>query len=106
MIKVMRLGTIDVGHRVSIYFRIDDTRGYWSFTGVIGPRPSGNALCCGQIVGAFQPEDVQFANGWDRSKLLRFVYVWRKYHLTSAIPQKVVDFLVDLPVTDKTPAWI
>jgi len=123
MNRVLHIGTIDTNNcRASVYFQVSDTRGYWCFAGVIGPRRSGNAISCGQIVMEFahrrsrnndkrfpdliRPRDIRFAKGWDRNKLLDFIDAWERYHMKAAMPQEVVDFLVALPDTDKTPAWI
>ena len=124
MNKILRIGTISTGNqRASVYFKVENSRGQWSFTGVIGPRRSGNAAGgCGQIVMEFahrrnqdndrrftsliKPENVRFAKGWNRDKLLDFINAWETYHLKTAMPQEVVDFLVALPDTDKHPAWV
>jgi hypothetical protein len=53
-----------------------------------------------------RPEDVRFAKGWDRNKLLDFIDAWEAYHMKTAMPQEVVDFLTALPDTDKHPAWV
>ena len=127
MQKVVRIGTIDPhgnnGHRVSVYFQIA-TRDYGlSFTGVIGPRISGNAAGgCGQIDMEFahrnpahndarythliKPEDIHFARGWDKEKLFDVLDAWQTYHLKHNVPASVIEFLESLPDTDRTPAWV
>ena len=124
--KTVRIGTIapwGTSYRASVYFHIE-RRNYWSFTGVIGPRRSGNAAGgCGQIDMEFahrkpadndarsssliKPEEIQFAPGWDAEKLFTLLEYWKRYHLTNkTLPKQVFDFLTSLPVTDRQPAWV
>jgi hypothetical protein len=128
--KIVRIGTIapwGTGYRASVYFRVtrgECGRAYWSFTGVIGPRISGNAAGgCGQIDMEFahrnpadndprfshliKPADIRFAPGWDTEKWLTFLDHWKQYHLTEKpMPARVFDFLTSLPDTDRNPAWV
>ena len=126
--KVMRIGTTNhdsAGRWVSIYFCLElraGRNGYYSFTGVINPRHSGNADCCGQIDMEFlhrnpkhdderyagfliKPEQIRFRPGWDARKLLRYLDIWRRYHMKAHLPPTVQAFLEALPETDKEPAW-
>jgi len=128
--KIVRIGTIapwGTRYRTSVYFRIK-RRGesaYTSFTGVIGPRISGNAAGgCGQIDMEFahrnpadndtrfsscliKPEDIRFAKGWDADKLLTLLDHWKRYHLKrEPLPARVLDFLTGLPDADRQPAWV
>lgn len=123
MQKIVRIGTIKYGNKwSSVYFKVTDERNYLSFTGVIGPRPSGNSDGgCGQIVMEFahrdatqndnrypkliHPEDVKFAEGWDKQKLLDFIDAWEKWHMKKDISPEVFKFIDALPKADKIPAW-
>ena len=127
MHKVLRIGTINEngnGRRTSVYFKVEDKPYGLSFTGVIGPRRSGNAEGgCGQIVMEFahrnpdnndkrfssfiRPEDVRFAPGWDGEKLYDFVDAWEKHHMKNVrADAKVRKFLESLPDANQTPAWV
>lgn len=125
MEKVMRIGTIPryEGRRASVFIKVHDTRGYWSFTGVIGPMRSGNAIGgCGQIDMEFAhrkpedndsrqgtlygPEDINFAAGWDSKKWLRLLDLWLRYHMKQAMPENIENWIKQLPDTDRQPAWV
>lgn len=126
--KVCRIGTIPTygGSRVSVYVRIrcgEFGNDHLSFTGVIGPRPSGNCYgSCGQIDMGFDHRDksqndtrysepirataFRFAPGWGISKWYDLLEMWHTYHLKSdPLPQSVIDWVLNLPDTDKQPAW-
>ncbi len=130
--KVVRIGTIEPwegARRVSVFFHIQ-TRSpynrYFSITGVIGPRISGNAAGgCGQIdmefahrnpadndprmaCGLIKPEDIQFAKGWSADLLYVLLDIWKAWHLKEAadVPAAVIAFCNALPDTDRTPAWV
>lgn len=112
MKKVMRIGSVKEDPRDrqgrSIYFVLEHKHYGWSFIGVIGPTPKGNALSCGQIHGAFvgsdawiKMENIRFAKGWNEKRLRRYLAIWNKYHMTEAVPQKVLDWLDNLPEADR-----
>ena len=105
--KIVRIGTMEVynGKYASIYCKIEykDKNGQpgkkcLSISGVIGPARNGNALGgCGQIDMEFwhenpehndsrytnlvKPEDIDFAESWNRFKWLHFLKIWKLYHL-------------------------
>ena len=101
MKKVMRIGTIPCnGRRASLFCVVQDRKGdgELSFTGVIGPLRSGNALGgCGQIDMEFahrkasdddqrygdliKASDIRFAPGRTRDKWLDFLDAWKRWHL-------------------------
>lgn len=99
MNKILRIGTMQIGgRRGSIYCKIELVDGMFSISGVIAPLPSGNSLGgCGQIDMEFAhrnmedndnrysnliyPEDIKFAEGWNKELWLDFLDIWKKYHL-------------------------
>jgi len=101
MRKVMRIGTIPCGRRyANLYCTVEDRKdsGELTFTGVVGPLRSGNALgSCGQINMEFahrNPEDnkypnpidasaIHFAPGWSEDKWLDFLDAWNRWHLNN-----------------------
>ena len=126
--KIVRIGTVPIGigvRRGSVYCKINTETSNFSITGIIGPLPSGNALGgCGQIDMEFKhrnkiddgvrygdlikPSDINFTEGWNTKKWFDFLDVWKNFHLK---PMKEIDicilkFIMDLPNTDKTPAWV
>ena len=83
--KVVRLGTNKTygGRGYSIYAQIEFDGTRLSISGVEGPLPSGNALGrCGQIYQNL--EIVNYAPGWDKALLSRFLHVWDRWHLNDA----------------------
>lgn len=130
MDKIVRIGTIPQGKsRASVFCQIQIKDGRLSISGVIGPTQSGNARGgCGQIDIEFahrnpkdndkryscpvQPEEFNFALGWNKNKWFTLLDIWQKWHLNGRsmnkeeLPQDVTDFLEALPDTDKQPAWV
>ena len=127
--KVCRIGRIpDADTRndtkVSVYIKIE-TKDHLSISGVIGPLRSGNARgSCGQIDMNFKhrrnedddtrykdrlipPEAFKFAKGWDRTKWLDLLDIWKRWHLKDikTVPKDVLEFIKQLPDADKQPAW-
>lgn len=80
--KVVRLGTIQHGRRyTSVYCEIIYKEKVLSICGVVGPLPSGNCHgSFGQINMSWQPI-VHFAKGWDKGKEVRFLSIWKRWHL-------------------------
>ena len=99
--KKLRIGAITnyYGRKrpVDVYVKVRFD-GDLSISGVIGPTRSGNAIGgCGQIDMEFahrlpehddsryhnliEPEDIDFASGWDTKKWYTLLDVWRLYHL-------------------------
>jgi hypothetical protein len=76
--KTVRIGTTKHG---DTYCAIQFNDGRLSLTGVEGPMRSGNAHgSCGQIT--LNPDAFsEFAPGWDRATLERFISVWETWHL-------------------------
>jgi len=124
MDKTLRIGTIKTGGRYdSVYLKIKDRDNYISFTGVIAPLPSGNALGgCGQIDMEFEhrrdqdndkryfdtlikADDIKFAKGWNKSLWYDFLDIWKIYHMKKELPKTIKLFIKKLPETDKIPAW-
>jgi hypothetical protein len=82
MDKVIRPGTID-GH--SVYIRIkteQKEKGIClSISGVVGPRPGGNAWgSCGQIQNELRNIN-KLAPGWTREMVDKLFEVWERWHL-------------------------
>lgn len=98
-VKVCRVGTIPNGRtRADVFIKIECKDGRLSFSGVIGPRSSGNCLgSCGQIVMGFahrnaadndhrytnptKPSEFNFAPGWNAKKWLDLIDAWERWHL-------------------------
>lgn len=124
MNKIIRIGTVACGRRnSSIYCKVEDNGRYISFTGVIGPRPSGNADGgCGQIdmefahadssqddkryVNPIRPEEIHFAKGWNKEIWFQFLNLWKKWHLKETMPERSKEWIIDLPDADRKPAWV
>jgi hypothetical protein len=110
--KVVRIGTLQThgGGHVSIYFKIvirDRGKGdELSITGVVGPSVGGNAYGgSGQIDMEFdhrdksqndsrtpsesliKPADINFARGWNASKLYDLLDIWHNWHLNDMRPE-------------------
>jgi hypothetical protein len=101
MNKIFRIGTVKVGSRAaSIYVRAEFENGRLSISGVIGPLKSGEALGgCGQIDMEFKhrnprdndkrclrlinPDEINFAKGWNRDLWFDLLDVWKRYHLNN-----------------------
>lgn len=85
--KVIRPGTTATmnGRRMSVFCTIQYQDGRLSITGVEGPLPSGNCLGgWGQIemhMDDAWTQTMNFAPGWDRPTLWRFLDFWRRWHL-------------------------
>lgn len=82
--KIVNPGSGRDGH---VYCRIqyDGTR--LSISGVVGPKPNGDARgACGQIVDQLADDVATFATGWDAAALARFAETWRRWHLNDARP--------------------
>jgi len=103
--KTMRVGTVKTygGASVSLYVRAEYEEGRLSISGVIGPRPSGNAAGgCGQIEMEFAhrdpkdndgryehpitPDQITFADGWTANLWLDLLDIWKKWHLNDMRP--------------------
>jgi hypothetical protein len=129
MKKIICIGVVPQGKRgATTFFKIEDERGYLSFTGVIGPTASGNARGgCGQIIMEFQhryaadddkygaehdylikPSDIKFAPGWNVFNWLDFLDLWEKWHMVNIdiVPKEVIDQINALPDTNLEPAWV
>ena len=82
--KVVRIGTgrtWERGSYVSTYCSVVFTAdGRLSITGVAGPTHGGNCVGgCGQIVDDIKVTN--FAKGWDRKLMNKFIKVWKEWHL-------------------------
>lgn len=85
-IKTIRPGKIDHPNGVNlmnVYCSIEYKDGRLSISGVEGPLSNGNCLgSCGQIEMSLKPEDFkEFARGWDKTKVAKFLEIWREWHL-------------------------
>ena len=71
--------------RINVFCEIEYTvDGRLSITGVVGPRPSGNAEGgCGQIQDTLSEITVctGYGVGWDKKKVERFQDIWNRWHL-------------------------
>ncbi len=124
MKKVMRIGTLQTygGGHVSVYIKAGTERGYLSISGVIGPSRGGNAYGgCGQIDMEFdhrneadndsrydtpiKPQEFNFAKGWNAQLWLDLLDIWKQWHIKKGCPQSVIDFIDELPDTDRQLAW-
>lgn len=102
MEKVMRIGTLDVGHpsgrQADLYIKAEVKDGKLSISGVVGPKRNGDAQGgCGQIDMEFahrnpadndkrttspiKPDDIIFASCWTSDLWLDLLDVWDKWHL-------------------------
>lgn len=85
MHKTLRLGTVKTwedGRWMSVYCKVQFEAGRLSISGVEGPLPGGNCLgSCGQIDMSLEPSKIKLATGWTRELLLRFLAVWKNWHL-------------------------
>ena len=81
--KVVRIGSAKTcGRYYSIYCAIKYKDGRLSICGVEGPLPSGHAIGgCGQIDMHLSDDLETFAPGWNRSKLRKFLAIWKEWHL-------------------------
>jgi len=89
MNKVIRVGTVDCGNRkASAYCRIKFEDGKLTIVGVVGPLPSGSALgSYGQIYDDITPRYLnKYAKGWTFGKLLKFIEIWKRWHLNYMNP--------------------
>ncbi len=132
MTKVVRIGTVRVGQSyASVYIKITThpiygSAPYASFSGVIGPLPSGNARGgCGQIDMEFKhrkaadddarygdalirPGDIRYAAGWDMHTWLDLLDIWKRLHLQRT-PEAIGEteaYASTLPDADRAPAWV
>ncbi len=87
--KIVRLGLINGygKNRMNVFCKINlkekDEGLCLSISGVEGPLQSGNARGgCGQIIMS-GIDIVEFAPGWNRTKLNKFLEIWNKWHLNS-----------------------
>lgn len=104
--KILYIGMVPCGEkRQPLFCKVGTTEHqgqapYLSFTGVIGPMPSGNAHGgCGQIDMEFahrDPKDddkrcrrnelitpalIEFSKGWTAALWLDFLDMWKRWHL-------------------------
>lgn len=89
----------------AIEYRYDSRtdKGVLSISGVIGPRRDGESIGgAGQICMEFAhrnparndartarliyPDDIRFAEGWDRKRWLTFLAIWDRWHMNDASP--------------------
>ena len=132
--KVVRIGTIPqqwsgCKSRHSVFVHIEgpdkfNRDPHISFTGVIGPRSSGNATGgCGHIdrelshrdresddarySNPIEPSDFTWAVGWNADLWLDVLDLWQRYHLElfRTVPAEVIAFIEALPDADRAPAW-
>src|SRR4030095_5537016 len=82
MKKYVRLGRLpNVGN---VFATIEITNGRLSITGVEGPLANGNARgSCGQINDSIAADidRLEFAPGWTRDSVARFLEIWERWHL-------------------------
>lgn len=86
--KTIRIGKVMEyrGHnlcKTDVFCKITYTDGRLSISGVVGPQTSGNCRgSCGQINMGLKIQDfVEFADGWDGTKLGHFLKAWEEHHL-------------------------
>lgn len=107
-----------------VFIVVETERDYLSITGVQAPLKSGNSKgSCGQIDMEYDHKDktqnskrweyltkvdeLRFAKNWDAEMWYTLLDIWSKWHLKKMVdvPQDVLDWLVALPNTDRTPNW-
>jgi hypothetical protein len=98
--KICRIGRLAQGDgtSASVYINAEIKEGVLTISGVIGPLRSGNCRgSCGQIDTNFKhrneedndprttepipPEAFKFAKGWDKTKWLDLLDIWKRWHL-------------------------
>lgn len=80
--KVLRIGeTRSPGTYCDMFVKVEYASGKLSITGVEGPMRNGDAKgSCGQII-MHDWEIVNYAPGWDASKVAKLRQVWEDWHL-------------------------
>ena len=72
-------------HPAWVFCFITFKDGGLSITGVIGPLNNGNAIgSCGQILDSIRVTN--YAEGWDKHKVKRFIEIWGRWHLNDCRP--------------------
>ena len=97
--KVCRVG---IKGPASIFVKVQWDGARLSITGVHGPRASGNAISCGQIVGDLGGFS-SLAKGWTFGDVAKLRKVWDRWHLNDmrAGSPAQMEFLRANPVTDR-----
>lgn len=81
MKKILYIGKDN--ENMNIFCKAEYTDGTLSISGVIDPRYNGNAGgSCGQINDTIGDDidNIQFATGWNKELLQKFLYIWDEYH--------------------------
>jgi hypothetical protein len=128
--KILDIGLVPIGNkrRVRMFIHIKTqfkgtNSEYLSFSGVIGPLKSGNAIGgCGQIDMEFahrnskdndtqysQPisaREIKFEPDWSHVKWLDLLDMWKQWHLKKKIPDEIIEQMNALPDSKRKPAWI
>ncbi len=80
MKKTIRLGVNR--DRISVFCKIEFSKGRLSISGVEGPMSSGNCKGgCGQIVMNLDVDEITPAPGWTTKDISKFLVLWRRWHL-------------------------
>lgn len=94
MRKVIRIGTQKEYNRrgnevqAPVYCKIEFKDNKLSISGVIAPLSNGDALgSCGQIYDSIEVSS--FAKGWNKTKLKKFINVWKDWHLNDTCAYSV-----------------
>lgn len=108
-----------------VFIHITDERGHLSFTGVQAPDIHGNCMGgCGQIDMEYDHKDkthndnrykhptpineLRFTKNWTDEMWYEVLKLWHDYHLKNIndIPIETIEWLNNLPDTDRQPNWI
>ena len=90
--KIVRIGTMNVGYRgprwVSVYAKIKLEGPRFTVNAVVGPRMSGNAVCCGRIASIVDTakDEIRYNKGWDERLLKDLQFVESRWHLNDMRP--------------------
>lgn len=67
-------------HPAKVFCKIEFKDKKLSISGVVGPLSNGDAIgSCGQIYDSLEIKS--FAPGWNKTKLQKFIEIWKRWHL-------------------------
>lgn len=109
-----------------VFILVEIKYNYLSITGVQAPLKDGNARGSGGQINweyehrnkaqnapcsfgnLIEVKDLRFSKGWTAEMWYTLLEYWEDWHLKNreSIPSSVLDWLLRLPETDRTPNWI
>ena len=97
-------------YQVFFKARVEEESGYCSIIGVHNPNRHGGCYGCGQNIGKFVDTPKEFSKGWDQELYLKFIEVWKKFHLKpakkgSAVYNEFVQALDEFPASTRPCPW-